>query len=112
MPFDGTQLDETTKDLIAARDLLVRRGWCAYVLDDSAGRHCALGAIYAISAGYNTAISAGYNTAAVVRLAHAIPGMIAPVSADYAYRAVPQFNNSQTDVQVILDWFDRAIAAQ
>lgn len=41
-----TDLDTQAADVLeAAVDLLVTRGWCAWVLETETGRHCAIGAM-------------------------------------------------------------------
>lgn len=112
MPFDGnpeTFVDETTAVLIKARRALVEYGWCVGSRLDGDGRRCALGAIEAaqMRGAYDYV---GSGDPAVMRLAGAIP-------ADFGYRQhkpddahrVAAYNNIQTTIEPILDWFDRAI---
>lgn len=113
MPFDGTQLDETTQQLIAAREELVRRGWCTRELMNHAGQVCAMGAL-----GWRTESllardkAVAKTQAAMRRLAVAIPVWhVHSYTVEDDIRRVVSYNNSQNDEAVILDWFDRAIAA-
>lgn len=48
MPFDGTtfvELDEVTRVLKDARDIIEKGGWCRGQQRDERGRHCVIGAI-------------------------------------------------------------------
>jgi len=52
------QLSEAAFDVLRARDLLEKRGWCKDTLQDSRGRHCILGAVIEVAEGYQVRISA------------------------------------------------------
>lgn len=123
MPFDGKELDETTKTLIAARELLEKEGWCKFTLKDADGRRCTLGAVAAARTG-SVFVNGDIDqllAPALNRLLVAIPegerfaGMTVPPGPLAAHQAsgyVCNYNNSRTGTQDILEWFDRAIAAR
>ena len=105
MPFDNTNLDDTTRLLLDARGY-IERGWCRGELardkdgervspiDKRAVQRCLYGALYA--AGLDPAVRKG---PATDRLRKAIGG-----------GNLVDFNNAQTDSAPILAAFDCAIA--
>lgn len=120
MPFDGTQIDEVTRVLLSARDRLAN-GWC------TRARHrgdafCALGALAFEADGYaNGGLSNTYR-AAYERLFNALTDeqraeaiseyhqhwLTLPSGGLSAESYVAQYNNSQTSVEPVLEWFDKA----
>lgn len=121
MPFDGTNYDEGTAALRRARDLLAN-GWCTSARQKG-DFFCALGAL---------AVGAGERPEAGVTSAYRegymrLYTVLTPQQIEIAYTqwfgnnprrylspesVVAQFNNSQTSVTPILEWFDKAIAPQ
>jgi hypothetical protein len=115
MPFDGTKLDEATRVLIEARQILIEKGWITCVCEDDEGRHCAMGAINAVfdhhSRGTGGPAYQDRGKPMVDRLYDAIPKEKRALYSDDRLSAVPCFNNDQKDVSVVLDWFNRAISS-
>lgn len=108
MPLDGTQLDETTQTLIKAKQLLIDEGWCIDSRHDILGRRCALGALDSVLNTWSD------HHPATARLNAAIPGDRTgqPWSHPKHFNCnVALYNNAQTSIEPILEWFDRAIAA-
>lgn len=103
MPLDGTNYDEATRQLIDAKQLLIEKGWCVGQRENQRGEHCALGALDAVIGGMAVA------QPSVVRLAAAIPDRRVRSPLGLAWD-VAAFNNAQTSIEPILEWFDLAIA--
>lgn len=106
MPLDGTGLDETTKIILDALDILRRDGWCRGRLIDGEGRVCANGALVkALGGKFVASIPLDYDMnkarAAVARLADA---------ASVHFFAVPAHNNSRESFDEIEEWFLKAAA--
>jgi len=103
MPFDGTNLDETTKTLIEARRILIDYGWCVGNLVQNDGRHCAMGAINAAMGHHVNAAGPAYGSEAEKRLLKVLP-------QKWLGQCIPSFNNAQDTVEPVIALFDRAIA--
>ncbi len=108
MPFDGTQLDETAQVILRARELL-EKGWCknARKISGNEVRYCALGALAYAATGDawsgdcmkrdNSLFYRGCK-----RLANALPKTVGSPGN------IASYNNAQTSVEPILEWFDKA----
>ena len=112
MPFDnGNFIDDDTLALIAARELLVRDGWCIGELQDAQGRHCALGAI-----GFSLHNShCGQGLPQDYRLCRRLAQLIELEHPQFKRESsdnwtIIYFNDTQTSVEPILALFDKAIA--
>ncbi len=107
MPFDGTRLDETTQVILRARDLLAK-GWCTNTrkAPGDEPRFCALGALaYAATgnawSGDCTKRDNSIFYRGCERLADALPAV-------GSTSKIARYNNAQTSVEPILEWFDKA----
>jgi hypothetical protein len=90
MPFDGSELSQTKRDLIAARQLLLDEGWCPQE-GRLGGPHCIITALVAVSD-------------APVHARQIIVGFL---PSPY----VAAWNDAQTSIEPVLALLDEAIAA-
>ncbi len=123
MPFDGTQLDEVTQVILKARDLLAK-GWCTRRRSDTDGRSfCAVGALSYVATGnaYGLEDHAIEELEIMQRLSTALtPEQVQEATRELkrvkfagtprSWQWVIAYNDSQTSVEPILEWFDRAAA--
>lgn len=98
MAFDGVQTAK--QQLLDAKEILSRDGWCKGQRVNWNRERCALGLLDAVIGEQAT-----FKHHAVVLLAHAT-GEEFSCQADYK---VAEFNNCQGSVDSINAWFDRAI---
>lgn len=98
MPFDGTNLSQTKRDLIAARELLVRYGKarkCGFYRVE--GPHCIMTAI---------TMACDFNH----RFYDAGDVLCRTLGPDTHYTELVQFSDSHKSADPILALFDKAIA--
>jgi hypothetical protein len=116
MPLDGTYLDETTQVILRARDLLAK-GWCTGSRQNGM-TFCALGALAYVATGNANRDSALYRKG-YERLESSLTDAQREEAQQESMRQgfgrlhsrqglVAQYNNSQTSVEPILEWFDKA----
>lgn len=122
----------TSERLMKAKELLIRDGWITGLLranmtgeDPTDFRRCALGSIFDVDGNVDYHVfgllsptyDKEHNKLAIRYLAAAIPGEFHGGSnSSEEFRAcqskpsqVAIYNNTQSDIKVILAWFDRAI---
>lgn len=99
MPYDGTEISETARQLISARDYMAEHGWCQKNLQDPEGRVCMDGALR--------------QTGASIASLEALRRAIGSGSYFQDYASVHRFNDwpGRTEAEVLAMW-DRAIARE
>src|SRR5438309_7585393 len=99
MPFDGTELSQTKRDLIAARELLIDKGWVPHCgTGNLAGPNCLQTSVTAVT---------GFDWVRAERGFRMIYHVLRPLG----YREIVPFNDSQASIEPVLELLDRAIAA-
>jgi hypothetical protein len=104
MPFDGT--DQTTLQLMAVKQVLIEGGWCTDLRHNRQGEHCILGALDVVEGAGKDVYDV--NKLCIKRLADAIPAEFLEFPLNPIWD-VAAFNNTQTGIEPILEWLDRAI---
>lgn len=96
MPFDGANLSQVKRDLIAARELLITDGWVPRCGSSMRGPNCIATAIGVTAKGEGSAkaMSALY-----------------PILRAQGWYGIGQFNDAQTSIEPVLALLDEAIAA-
>ncbi len=102
MPFDGTSLSQLTMDLIAARQLLLDKGWvprCGSGTYD--GPNCLLTANATIAFSSNNAVETARRVAMLNAIAKAI---------GLGTMEIVKFNDSRKNIDEVIAVYDKAIA--
>jgi hypothetical protein len=98
MPFDGAQVSQVTRDLIAARELLLSEGWVPECGSEH-GPHCASTAIRQVVGWHSRRNSRNRG-----RFDDAIGVLRAELGGSIAW-----WNDHQLSIDPVLELFDRAI---
>lgn len=100
MPFDGTNLSQVKRDLIAARELLIEKGWVSSA--NSEGPYCLGMAVYRGACDHDND-----RTDQAMGVLKVLLGF-APLDRD---GEIFDWNDAQTSIEPVLALLDEAIAA-
>jgi hypothetical protein len=104
MPFDGTALSQVTRDLIAARELLIEKGWVPGPGKGPEGPNCLATAIWVVTGYWDSKSGDNASSCFYTRTGPALD-TISKFKKEFVW-----FNDSQRSIEPILELFDRAIA--
>ncbi len=115
MPLDNTpwtEFEEDTTILVRAKNLLIEKGWCINTLWASDDRHCAVGAVLAVSGKLTYSDQVEHVKRVIQRLLLAGNMPVCRIDNQISWDPIAVFNNRQTSPEPVLALFDKAIAQQ
>lgn len=110
MPFDGTSLSQTKKDLLAARQLLIDKGWQPWA-GEIGGPHCPVTALMEVQSWSNISLITLGLAPFSLRFRLAYKELVAalPEQKKNLFLKIPCYNVDLTNSEPALALFDRAI---
>jgi hypothetical protein len=113
MPFDGTQLSQTKRDLLAARELLLTNGWQPQAANHMGDAHCPVTALMEVQGWQQVNLWTLMAIPWSPRFRRAYRELVRqlPETVEWApIMKVPSFNVALNEPSEAIALFDRAIA--